>query len=340
MINIGLIGCGYWGINYVRVFGEIPEARVVLICDANEERLRLADARYPSIQTAASYEEALASKQVDAVVVATHAASHFQIARQALLSGKHVLVEKPLATRIADAESLVELAEGSDRILMVGHTFLYNTGIRKVKELVSANSFGRIYYVHATRTNMGPVRQDVNALWDLASHDVAIFNYLLDAQPVWASAVGSKVLGGGREDVAFATLGYPNEVIANIHASWLDPNKVREVVVVGSQRRVVFDDLNNVERVRIYEKGVSPAAKEADSFGEFSLLVRDGDIISPRLETSEPLRNMCAHFLDRIKTGQPPLTDGRNGLDVVRAMSAMDKSLAQNGAPVKVGETH
>lgn len=339
MINIAVIGCGYWGINYVRVFSEIPDARIVLACDTSEARLRLVRERYPLIETVDNYEKALNGKRIDAAIVATHAASHFQIARQALLSGKHVLVEKPLATRIADAKSLVELAEISKRILMVGHTFLYNTGIRKVKELVSANSFGRIYYVHATRTNMGPVRQDVNALWDLASHDVAIFNYLLDAQPVWASAVGSRVLGGGREDVAFATLGYPNEVIANIHASWLDPNKVREVVVVGSQRRVVFDDLNNVERVRIYEKGVSPAAKEADSFGEFSLLVRDGDIISPRLETSEPLRNMCAYFLDRIKTGQPPLTDGRNGLDVVRAMSAMDKSLAQNGAPVKVGET-
>jgi predicted dehydrogenase len=250
--------------------------------------------------------------------------------------GKHVLVEKPLTTNVEDGEALVRAAEGQERVLMVGHTFLYNAGIRKVKELVSGDGFGKIYYLHATRTNMGPVRHDVNALWDLAAHDVAIFNYLLDAQPQWVSAVGSRVLGNGREDVGFATLNYPDSVIANVHISWIDPNKVREVVVVGSQRRIVFDDLNNLERVRIFEKGIAHSELEADNFGEFRLLVRDGDIISPRVEASEPLKNLGAHFLDCIVQGKRPLSDGQNGVDVVRAMSAIDKSLSQSGAPVEV----
>ena len=336
MISIAVIGCGSWGINYVRVFSEIPDSKVLLVCDISEGRLRVVRERYPLVGTTTNWEEALTNKWVDAIVVATNATSHFQVARQCLLSGKHVLVEKPLATTVADVEALIQTAEERKVILMVGHTFLYNAGIRKVKELISTNDFGRVYYLHATRTNMGPIRDDVNALWDLASHDVSIFNYLLDEQPEWVSAVGSQRLSNDRHDIGFATLNYPGGIIGNIHASWLDPNKVREVVVVGSKRRIVFDDLNNIERVRIFEKGVSPAELEADSFGEFRLLVRDGDIISPWVETSEPLRNEASHFLECITTGKPPFTDGRNGLEVVRAMSAIDESLRQNGAPVKV----
>lgn len=336
MINIAIIGCGYWGINHVRVFSELPDAKVILACDAKEERLRVVRERYPLIGTTTDPKEILTNKWVDAVVIATPAAGHFSIAQQCLLAGKHVLLEKPLTTNVSDGEALIKTAEQQGRVLMVGHTFLYNEGIRKVKELVSGESFGKVYYLHATRTNMGPFRDDVNALWDLAAHDVAIFNYLLDAQPEWVSAVGSRVLGNGREDVAFATLSYPDTVIANIHISWVDPNKVRKVVVVGSQRRIVFDDLNNQERVRIFEKGVAPAKLEADSFGEFRLLVRDGDIISPRVEASEPLKNLNAHFLECVATDKRPLTDGLNGLAVVRVMSAIDQSLEQNGSPMKV----
>lgn len=336
MVRTAIIGCGYWGINYVRVFSELPDSKVVLVCDANEERLRMMRERYPLVGTTTDWEEALADKWVDAVIIATPAATHFTVAQQSLLMGKHVLVEKPLTSDVEDGEALVQTAEQQGLVLMVGHTFLYNSGIRKVKEIVSHENFGKIYYLHATRTNMGPVRHDVNALWDLAAHDVAIFNYLLGDRPQWVSAVGTRALGNGREDVGFATLGYANGVIANIHVSWVDPNKVREVVVVGSQRRIVFDDLNNVERVRIYEKGIAPSEMEADSFGEYRLLVRDGDIISPRVDTSEPLKNLGAHFLDCVAHGKPPLSDGHNGLEVVKVMSSIDQSLAQNGAPVQV----
>jgi predicted dehydrogenase len=336
MVNIAIIGSGYWGINYVRVFSEIHDSKIVLVCDSNEDRLRAVRERYQLIGTSTNWEEAITSRWVDAVVIATPANAHFEMAERCLLAGKHVLVEKPIATRVDHAERLVQIAEEKGVVLMVGHTFLYNAGIRKVKELMSSDSFGKIYYLHATRTNMGPVREDVNAIWDLGSHDVAILNYLLDAQPQWVSAVGSQLFGNDRADVGFTTLHYPGGVIANIHSSWLDPNKVREVVVVGSKRRIVFDDLKNIERVRIFEKGVAPADMEADTFGEFRLLVRDGDIVSPWIETSEPLRNLATHFLQCVADGTQPLTDGTNGLAVVRVMSAIDESLKQSGAPVEV----
>jgi predicted dehydrogenase len=232
--------------------------------------------------------------------------------------------------------SLCELAESAGRVLMVGYTFLYNAGVRKMKEHMTPDWFGQPYYLHATRTNLGPIRHDVNAVWDLAPHDIAIFNYLLDDQPRWASAVGTRVLRTNRDDIAFATLGYDRHVVGNIHVSWADPNKVREVVAVGSRRRVVFDDLNDLERVRVFERGVSVGDATADSFGEFKLLVRDGDIVSPKVEPSEPLKNQCLDFVDAIATGRPPLADGRFGLAVIRALEAIETSMKSKGAAVDV----
>ncbi|HYP28648.1 MAG TPA: Gfo/Idh/MocA family oxidoreductase [Blastocatellia bacterium] len=336
MIKLAIIGCGYWGINYVRVFSELPEVRVKTVCDQSPERLQVIRERYPLIETRESWEETVGDGEVDAVVIAAPAREHFELARRSLFKGKHVLVEKPIASDVSQAEALVRDAEASGRILMVGHTFLYNAGIRKMKELISSESFGRIHYLHATRTNMGPIRRDVNVVWDLASHDIAIFNYLLDSEPEWVSAVGSRVFSPEREDVGFVALNYPNGVIASIHTSWLDPNKVREVVAVGSQRRIVFDDLKNLERVRIFEKGVGPAEMEADSYGEFRLLVRDGDIISPWIEPSEPLRNLSMHFLECVRGESRPFTDASNGLKVVKVLTAIDRSLAGRGAPVSV----
>ena len=211
-----------------------------------------------------------------------------------LESGHHVLVEKPMALDVAGCDALCDLAATSGRVLMVGYTFLYNAGVRKMKECMAPDQFGQVYYLHATRTNLGPIRQDVNAVWDLAPHDVAIFNYLLEDEPEWASAIGTRVLKTSRDDIAFATLGYRNGVVGNIHVSWSDPNKVREVVAVGSRRRVVFNDLNDVERVRYYERGVAAGDGIAETYGEFKLLVRDGDIVSPKVEPSEPLKNQCA----------------------------------------------
>jgi predicted dehydrogenase len=335
-VRIALIGFGYWGPNYARVLNELPGATLSVICDRSQERLTIVGDRYRAVQLCANVEDVLARGDVDAVVIATPASTHAALVRMALERGKHVLVEKPMALDVASCESLCQLASVANRVLMVGYTFLYNAGVRKMKEYMRPEPFGQMYYLHATRTNLGPIRQDVNAVWDLAPHDIAIFNYLLDEQPVWASAIGTRVLRTNRDDIAFATLGYKNDVVGNIHVSWADPNKVREVVVVGSRRRIVFDDLNDVERVRVFERGVSVGDAIADSYGEFKLLVRDGDIISPKVEPSEPLKNQCADFVEAVRHGRAPLASCQFGVGVIRTLAAIDQSMRSHGAAVEV----
>lgn len=337
MINIGVIGCGYWGMNHIRVFSELPGAAVVAASDLREDRLDLVRQRFPRVRPCQGCEPVLSNSEIDAVVISTPATTHHAIARECLLSGKHVLVEKPMTTGVGQAEELAALAQERHLVLMVGHTFLYNDAVRKMKTCVTDDDFGRVYYLHATRTNLGPIRRDVSVVWDLAAHDVSVFNYLLDSRPTWVSAVGARVLGNGKEDVAFITLHYPDGVVGNIHVSWAEPNKVRRVTVVGSNKRVCFDDLNHAEQVRVFEKGVALQPVEPGSFAEFRLLVRDGNIVSPKIEAGEPLKNQGAHFLHCVQTGAQPLSDGRDGVDVVQVMMAIQDSVAKHGAPVEVG---
>jgi predicted dehydrogenase len=336
-VGIALLGCGYWGINYLRVFSELPEARVVLVCDERPDRLQEVARRFPAAALATQLESALEHEGVDAVVVCTNAAAHYKATQHALMMGKHVLVEKPLTTASADAAHLIALAATNSAVLMVGHTFVYNAGIRKVKELVAAQD--QVYYLYSSRTNLGPIRRDVNALWDLAPHDIAIFNYLLESTPQWVSAVGAKVLRNCREDVGFITLGYRTDhadIIGHIHVSWTDPQKTRELVVVGSDLRVVFNDLNGNEQVRVYEKGVKATPAEPLTYGEYRLQIRDGDIVSPRLEVSEPLKNQCRHFLECVTSKVTPMTGGHDGERVVTVLEAVDRSLRLKGTPVDV----
>jgi predicted dehydrogenase len=334
-IRVAIIGCGYWGVNYVRVFSELPQAHVIAACDVRTERLKDINHRFPGVNVSTSEEEVLRRDDVEAVVIATPATTHFEIARAALSAGKHVLLEKPITTTVKQADVLISMAEEHNLTLMVGHTFLFNPGIRKVKEYIKRGEAGHLYYLYARRTNMGPIREDVSAVWDLAPHDISIFNYLLDSQPGWVSAVGANVLGNDHQDVAFITLSYPSEILANIHVSWADAYKVREVVAVGSEERIVFNDFIALERVRVFQKGVS-AEPEASTYGEFHFRMRDGDIISPRVEGSEPLKNECSHFLDSIRTGARPLSDGAVGREVVRVMEMIDRSIELHGAPVKI----
>jgi predicted dehydrogenase len=332
-IGVVLVGAGYWGINYVRVFNELPHAHVAVVCDARESRLAEISKRFPKVRTSTSLSEALAMDGVDAAVVCTGATTHYALVKQCLEAGKHVMVEKPMTTSTPDGSELRALAAAKGLTLMVGHTFLYNEGVRRVKQLL--NNQGKVYYLYARRTNLGPIRTDVNALWDLAPHDVSIFNHWLNSRPMWVSAVGLRALKNNQEDVGFVTLGYPDNIVAHIHVSWADPNKVRELVVVSSNRRIVFDDLNSLEPVRVFEKGVS-VGEEINSFGEHQLSMRDGDIISPRVEVREPLRTECAHYIDCVLNGTAPLTDATTGLDVVSVMEAIDQSIDRNGAPVTV----
>jgi predicted dehydrogenase len=335
-VRLALVGFGYWGPNYARVLNDLPDADLTVVCDRSADRLDLVRRRYRTVDTCGSLDELFARDDVDAVVIATPASTHASLVRAALERGLHVLVEKPMALDVDGGAALCRLAESAGRVLMVGYTFLYNAGVRKMKEYLAPEPFGQMYYLHATRTNLGPIRHDVNAVWDLAPHDIAIFNYLLGEEPRWASAIGTRVLRTERDDIAFATLGYGNDVVGNIHVSWADPNKVREVVAVGSRRRVVFNDLNDVERVRVFERGVSAGDAIADSYGEFKLLVRDGDIVSPKVEPSEPLKNQCAEFIQAIATGQTPLAQARFGLGVVRTLAAIEKSMRSRGAAVEV----
>lgn len=337
-LGIGVIGCGYWGKHYVRIFQELPETQVIQASDLRDEPLQVIHKYHPSVRVTRDYRDLLKDGSIDAVIVSTQATNHFEVAKECLEAGKQVLVEKPLATTVEDGEQLVELSHKHRRTLMVGHTFLYNSGVRKVRECIQSGSAGTIYYLNAIRTNLGPIRQDVNALWDLAPHDISIFNYLLGSKPSAASASGACFLDARREDVVFITLMYPDDVVGHIHVSWLDPNKVRQVTVVGSCQRIVFDDLSTVDRVRIFEKGVwaEPVAEpqEIDNYGEFRLRVHDGDIISPRIEANEPLKEMCAHFVECIQTGSTPITSGEDGLDVVKVLATIDESLKGNLASV------
>lgn len=333
--RVGIIGCGAWGRNYLRIFQELRVAGLVAV-DAHPASLAAVRERHPQVETLADSERLLKREDVDAVVIATPASTHYSLAARALKSGKHVLVEKPMATSVADAERLVATQKESKRILMVGHTFLHNDSVRKFRELVREKATGRIYYLQARRNHLGPIRPDVNVFWDLAPHDLSIFRYVLDRDPEWVSAVGSGYLKPGREDVVFATLGYPGGVLGHIQVSWIDSNKVREVAAIGSRRRIVFDDLNLLESVRIYEKGAAPLGA-VDSYGEFQYQLRDGDILSPKIERHEPLRNECQHFLECIRTGRRPLSDGEGGATIVRTLVAVDRSLRSGGKPVRIG---
>jgi predicted dehydrogenase len=334
--KIAIVGAGYWGVNYVRMFSDLLRPERVLVCDAQPDRLSEIAGRFPGVETTTSFEDVLSRDDVDAAVICTPATTHHELAQRALMAEKHLLVEKPLTRVAADAEELISIAREKDVTLMVGHTFIHNPAVRKVKSYVERGDVGKIYYLYSQRTNMGPIRKDVNAIWDLAPHDISIFNYLLGASPQWVSAVGARVLGNGRQDVGFITLGYPDGVVANIHVSWADPNKVRQLVVVGSDKRIVFDDLNMMERVRVFEKGVRADPAEPASYGEYLIQMRDGDIISPKIEVSEPLKNQCVHFLECLEKGIEPITDGQSGADVVRVMEAIDRSVELNGAPVLI----
>lgn len=333
-LGVAVIGCGYWGVNYVRILNELPGVTVTAICEQRSERVDEIRQRFPGTPVFSSLDHVLALAEVEAVVICTGATTHFEVASRAIAAGKHLLIEKPLTTDPVDAAQLVQLAQRHGVKLMVGHTFLYNPAVHLVKEHVQRTDLGEIYYLYSCRTNLGPIRHDVNALWDLAPHDVSIFNYLLDSTPRWVSAVGAKVLKNHREDVGFISLGYGDNIVGHIHVSWADPNKVRELVVVGSKQRIVFNDLDTMERVKIFEKGISPVQAEAASFGEFQYLMRDGDIISPHVAASEPLKNQCRHFVECVINDQQPQTDGRDGLAVVRVMAAIEQSIQLRGAPI------
>jgi predicted dehydrogenase len=335
-LRVAVVGCGNWGRNYIRVAQQFADVDLVGIAETDPARLASAAAMAPGASRYSNLDDMLCGAQgLDAVIVATEARSHAEVVRTALNARCHVLAEKPLTVDLAAAAELCRLADQLDLRLMVGHTFLFNSAIWLLRDLVHQNRLGRVYYVHATRTHLGPIREDVDAIWDLAAHDVAIFNYVLDSEPRQVSAVGAAYLQSGRRDIAFVSLLYPDGLVGHIHVSWLDANKERRVVLVGERCRVVFDDLNNLEKVRIFEKGIA-VHRAVDSFGEFQYLLRDGDIISPKIDLREPLRVEVEEFLASIREARRPQSDGWTGLGVVRVLEAIQRSMAGGGAPVSI----
>jgi predicted dehydrogenase len=327
-LKVGVVGFGYWGPKIVRNFNDIPEATLCWVADRDPERLQRVQADYPYVRTTMDFNEMLAS-DIDAVVVATPIRTHFALARAALLAGKHVLVEKPLTSSAADAMELTRIAKERGLTLMVGHTFEYNAAIRELRDIVASGELGDIYYVDAARLNLGLFQPDINVLWDLAPHDLSILLYVLGCEPHEVSARGTSSVRPGIHDVAYVELRFPNNILAHLHLSWLDPCKVRRITIVGSKKMVVCNDLSDGEKVRIYDKGVDQPY-ETDQFKDFHLQYRYGTVTIPWIPFREPLRVQCEHFIDCAKTGKTPQSDGAVGTRVVRILELADKSL-QNG---------
>jgi len=339
MIRVAVLGAGEWGPNLIRNFHNKQTSEVVWIIDRDAARLAEVQARFPDVQVSEEPARAFSDPAVDAVVVATPTSTHFTLAQQALQHSKHVLVEKPLTTKVKQGLGLLELATSQQLVLMVGHVFVYNPGIRKVKEYLDAGHLGKMYYVSMVRTNLGPIRLDVNAAWDLAAHDLSIVNYWLEAEPLSVSAIGGTWINQGIEDAVFATLTYPQGVLVNLHASWLNARKARDITVVGERRMLTFDDMDLNEPLRIYDKQVTDVRTRptyVDSFASFRASVRKGDITVPKVPLGEPLAAQCAHFLECIVSGKQPFSGGREGIAVVRALEAMQRSIRARGREEQV----
>ena len=334
MITLGQVGLGHWGPNLLRNFVGLPSGRVKLCCDLDAQARDRVAVGYPDIQTTADFAQVVEDSEIEAVVVSSPASLHYQHARLALEHGKHVFVEKPIALDVAQAVELVRLAQTRARVLMVGHLLLYHPAVRKLKDYVSSGDLGRIHYIYSHRLNLGMVRRDENAMWSLSPHDISVALYLLGQSPQTVSAQGRAFLRPGVHDLVFLTMYFPDGALAHCHVSWLDPHKVRRFTVVGSQKMAVFDDMEPREKIRLYDAGVDfPEV----GYGDL-LTLRFGDVYIPRVDMREPLRLECQHFLDCIQHGRQPLSDGRNGLDVLRVLAAAQRSLDQDGQPIALAE--
>lgn len=338
MNRIAVLGAGYWGKNLIRNFHELGALKGV--CEPSDDLRNGLKAKYPDIELWKNHQDTLKS-DAEGVVVATPASTHYALAKQALEEGKHVFVEKPLTTDVGESEELVALAEKKNLRLMVGFTFLYNAAVEKIYDLIGSGSLGEIYYIYSQRLNLGKVRQDINVWWNLAPHDVSIILYLLGKKPVEASGHGFEYLQKGIEDIVYASVRFEDGSAALIHTSWLDPNKIRKMTIVGSRQMVVYDDVSADMKVQVYDKGIdrkniNEKLAEYENFAQFQLIQRAGDIHVPKISFQEPLRTECSHFLECIETGKEPLTSGRRSLDTVRVLAAVQKSVKDGGRPVSL----
>ncbi len=335
MIGVGLIGYGYWGPNLVRNFFEAEGCQVLLISDLSRDRLARAGARYPSVHTTTNHRELVEDSAIDLVVIATPVSTHFDLAMQALRAGKHVLVEKPLTASSEEGERLIEEADRLGLTLMVDHTFVYTSAVRKIRELVAAGALGDVYYYDSVRVNLGLFQHDVNVIWDLAVHDLAILDYVVDARPVAVSATGISNVEGKPENIAYVTLFFSENLIAHLHLNWLSPVKVRKTLIGGSQKMIVYDDLEATEKVKVYDKGIT-VTNNRESFYQMLIGYRTGDMWAPNLPATEALQTEVQHLLDCVEHKKKPTTDGEAGLRVVRVLEAASQSMKERGRPVEL----
>ena len=336
MIKVGVIGYGYWGPNLVRNFMEASASTVVAVSDLRSERLAQVRHRYPSVKTLTECEQLFRDPEIDAIVVATPVSTHYDLALAALKAGKHVLVEKPLASSSELGEQLINEAERRKLVLMVDHTFVYTGAVRKIRELIANNELGDIYYYDAVRVNLGLFQHDVNVIWDLAIHDLSIMDYVLPSRAVAVSATGISNIPGQPENVAYITLFFSDPQIAHVHVNWLTPVKVRHTLIGGSEKMILYDDLEPSEKVKIYDKGIT-VSPNSEAVYEMLVSYRSGDMRAPRLDNTEALHTEAMHFIDCVENSRKPETDGHAGLRLVKVVEAAERSLRARGQLVEIG---
>jgi predicted dehydrogenase len=332
-VKVAVVGCGYWGPNLIRNFRNLPDCDLSHICDASTKRLSHLKSLYPDIVTHTSFDDLLKVQDLDAIVIATPVHLHHALAKASLLAGKHTMIEKPMAASLKECEEIAGIALEKRLTLMVGHTFLYAPTVRKIKEIVASGDIGDILYISSRRLNLGLFQKDINVVWDLAPHDISIIQYLMGEMPDGVNCQGKANVTRGVEDVSNLTLSFLSGRFAMIQTSWLDPRKVREMTIVGTKRMIVYDDLEPLHKIRIYDQRVEKPP-HYDTFAEFQYSYHYGDIHVPYVKQDEPLKIECKHFLDCIRTGDTPMTSAEQGSWVVRVMEAASESLRQNGARV------
>ena len=333
-ISVGVVGCGYWGPNLLRNFRSLPNCKVKAICDLSEKRLAHLRSLYAELETHTDFKQLLSDAEIDAVVVAAPVNHHYPLAKAALLAGKHVMIEKPMASSSAECEELIELADERGLVLMVGHTFLYSSAIRKITDIIQAGDIGDIRYINSRRLNLGLFQKDINVAWDLAPHDISIILHILGETPTVVNCQGNAHVTPGVQDVTNLSLSFRNKRFATIQSSWLEPRKVREMTIVGTRRMIVYDDLQPSEKIRIYDVRVE-RPPHYDTFADFHYSYHYGDSYIPHIVHEEPLKTECGHFLECIENGTQPVSCGRKGLELVRILEASSASLKLNGAPIE-----
>ncbi len=333
-MNVAVIGLGYWGPNLLRNLYETQICNEIFCCDLDQKKLDKMKNRYPTIKTEKDYRNLMKREDIHAMLIATPVSTHFPLAHEALDSGKHVFIEKPMTATRDEASRLIEISQKNHLVLMVGHTFEYSPPVLKIKNIIDKGELGEIHYISASRVNLGLHQKDVSVIWDLAPHDFSILFFWLNEQPIRVSAMGKDYVQKNIPDVAFINMEFASGTIAHVQVSWLAPSKLRRTAIIGSKKMLVYDDTENIEKIKIYDKGVE--YKDPETFGEYQLSYRSGDVVSPYLETYEPLNMEMRHFLECCRTNSKPKTDGFSGLRVVKTLEAAEKSLRNNSAVVEI----